>query len=255
MAQEGLMLESDVLKMKTQLGLLKLNEKRMQNAAISLDEQIHLFCKMSANSFLVVDSNSLLVLGSDVFIPTPDVEKIISNRKDVCVILMQVDALQTVRKAQIGAYLPNLLGMFSYDISNSPLKVDSAVAGWTLGAALDWTIFDWGAGYREIQKTDCRIAQLKLALESKKDSIKTELSAACRAMQETIDAQQIALESVDNAQQVLNIAEMKYKEGLTTSTELLDGSKDLAQAKQELTRARIDRALSLEQYKLAAGEW
>jgi outer membrane protein len=255
LTHEGLMLESDLLKMKSQLALLKLNEKRMENAAISLDEQIHLFCKISSNSSLVVDSTSLLVLGKDVYALTPDVEKIINNRKDVCVLLMQLNALQAFRKAQVGAYLPSLVGIFNYDIKNSALKADSAVPGWSLTAALDWTIFDWGAAYRQIQKTDCRIAQLKLAVESKKDSIKTELSAATRTILENIEAQQLALESVDNAQQVLTIAEMKYKEGLITSTDLLSASKDLALAKQELTKARIDRALALEQYKLAAGEW
>jgi outer membrane protein TolC len=255
LVHEGAILESDIFKMKTQLDLARLGEKQQQNAILGVEDQIKIFCRISRNSAFIVDSNSLLVLGNEGTAPAPDTEKILNQRADIKALKAQIEAVQFEKKAQLGRYLPGLTGSYSYDYKNNDLtRQNTLIGGWTLSAALDWTLWDWGSIYRSSQQTEIALAQLKLALESKKDSVYADLASVCRTITEKTEAQKLALESVDYAQQVLVKTELQYKEGQITSTDLLSARKDLTEARQELVNARIEKALAIEQYRLVAGE-
>ncbi len=255
LVQAGIVVEHEVLQMRTRLALAKLNVVRTANVARTRGEQLLLLCNLPLHNTLVVDSSVLDMLEHNPDLSRPNTYEVISERSDVRAMQLEADALDAARKAQALSYVPSLVGVFNQAVGNSdPLDYDRPENEWSATVALDWNIIDWGAARNARDEIGAAAAQVRLALDAKKRAIDAAIRAARRKVEVAFQAQQLALESVDNAQRALRNADARYREGLITGTELLDYSRDLTTAREELIRARIEKVLAVEENRAAVGE-
>jgi len=251
----GMIIEDDLYRIRTQVSLMRLNRQRTADGIESLGRAILLFCSLPLETELVVDSSSYLALDTEVQVPQPDFDLIINNRADIRAVECQIEALKSLKKVQLGAYSPNLFAAYNYDFKNSDVeKVHELTGEWNVGVFLDWTLFDWGKGWRDVQKTGASIAQLMLSLDTKKREMETQILDICRRIAQAAHAQELAREGAVNARRTLQRAELRYTEGAITGTELLSARSELTGAELELIKARIDKVLALEEYNTIAGD-
>lgn len=251
----GVTIEEEMLKMKTQLAFARLQQARARNDLRDLGEQLLVFCNLPLHNEIVVDTTALGVLERNPEVTEQYVEQVIENRSDIRALQRQIEALRMIRKGQGAAYLPSVFAAFNQDFKNSdPEDFDRLENQWNVGIGLEWQLIDWGAARSERAQTAVAIAKQRLILDARKRAIRAEVAAARRRIDEALEAQRLALESVDNAQRALRSADARYREGLITGTELLSSRKELTQAQQELIASRIEKVLAYEEYRAATGD-
>ncbi len=257
MFETGMIIELALLNSKAELSKRKLEEKRAYNASKQMNEQLALFLNLPVEDGIILDT---LVGYSDVTgLELPDEEEIarcVDKRDDVRALALEIDILNTVRKAQRSDYLPNIFGFYNHKFSNDDPQYDDdeLISHWNVGVALDWKIFDWGATYRELQKTDDRLEQLKLAHKSLRDKIEVEIRDKYRNLVEKVESVEIAEKGIANARRALEIAELQYSEGLITDVELRNTHLLFSAARLQLVQAYTAREITLAEYTFARGD-
>ncbi|MBD3243793.1 MAG: hypothetical protein GF331_24590 [Chitinivibrionales bacterium] len=251
----GVIIEEEMLKMKTQLAFARLQQVRARNDLRDLGEQLLVFCNLPLHNEIVVDTTALGVLEQNPEVTEQYVEEVVEGRGDIRALEKRIEALQTVRKGQGAAYLPSVFASFNQDFKNSnPDDFNKLENVWSVGVGLEWQLIDWGAARSERAQTAVAIAKQRLILDARKRAIRADVASAKRRIAEALEAQRLALESVDNAQRALRSADARYREGLITGTELLSSRKELTQAQQELIASRIEKVLAYEEYRAATGD-
>jgi outer membrane protein len=255
LVQAGVLVEDDMLRMKTQLSMARLGLLKAQNAVTNVGERLLLFCNLPLADRITVDTTSLDVLDAQAEPPRPVIDSVVAGRSDVQALRMQTEALACVRKTRVAAFLPILGGQLNQDFRNvkpgNDVELENA---WNVAFQLEWSLLDWGRSRSDIAKVDVTLAQTNLRLDALKSAIRADVERACRALTEAMEQQRLALESVDNAQRALRNADTRYRQGVVTGTDLLAMRRELTQAQQELIAARIGKVLAMEEYRAAAGE-
>ncbi|MDD4737271.1 MAG: TolC family protein [Kiritimatiellae bacterium] len=141
--------------------------------------------------------------------------------------------MQDIRATQ-GEYFPRLYATASYQGSNPPSDApvdDEWKWHWNAGLALSWDILD--GGLRSSQ-----VAQKKLAVENSRSdqidlvrAIKLEVNSAYLTLMHSREVVLGAKDSVHLAQKAMDIADVRYKNGLFTYLEYTDSNLSLTQAK------------------------
>ena len=119
---------------------------------------------------------------------------------------------------------------------------------------LSMPIFDWGKNYRDVQKTDCHIAQLELGLNATQQRVRADMLQAHRRFAESVKQYDLALEGAVNAQRALDIATLQYHEGAITHVELHEARKELTAAQAQMIMAKTARELAAIEYAVATGQ-
>jgi len=253
--EAGQIIENDLFTMKTRKNLAELSLLRSENIIRSLEDEILQFCNLPLESDIVIDSMSYRILDKHIPVPHPDLQELLYNRNDLLALEFQKQSLEYDKKAAIGRYLPNSSLVCMYESNNlDPYYNWDMSTEFTIGLTLDWSIFDWGERLRDIQIAEKKLAKHDLLLIDEKRRIKARIRALIRNIREHIQAQTLAQETVRNVTRVFNHAELKYREGLITSAELLDIRTLLTTAEQELLQVKIQKILAYEEYRTEYGE-
>jgi len=253
MLDAGLIIELDLLKAKTQLSSLKLSEIQLQNQARAMAENLLVFLDLALETPVVADTSELIGPEPMFVPPTPDsIENRILYREDFMASAKQVEALDVMRKIQLGAYLPSLAAFYNYSYTNQYSQKESDLdPTWNIGMGLSWSIFDWGKSYRDAQKTGMQVKSAKKMQEMQKAQLRARIMSLARKVDESREALVIARETVTNAQKALDISQLRYNQQLITTTDLMSDRRALTEAKLSLTQARIQARLALEEYRVA----
>ncbi|MEO7476113.1 MAG: TolC family protein, partial [Gemmatimonadales bacterium] len=130
----------------------------------------------------------------------------------------------------------------------SPIGTDY-VSDWSVSIALTLPLFTGGRIRGEVESARANVRQAELRLQQTRE--RAELDA--RTAQLQLDAAVVAWEASagteEQAARAYQIAELRYREGISTQTELNDIRIQLAQAQS--TRARAARDLQLARIRLA----
>jgi outer membrane protein TolC len=114
---------------------------------------------------------------------------------------------------------------------------------YTAGIKMEWNLFSWGADKHAIEKqeleltrTDLRSAQLHSRIRTAVASIENDVTLKRRTMA-LLDAQIV----MERQKQLL--VETRHREGLATSSELVDAESALTTALIRLEQTRIELSL------------
>ncbi len=148
-------------------------------------------------------------------------------------------------------YLPKL-GLFgNYGISGKDLG--SGSSDYTVGASLSFDLFDPG---RRARIGKARAAESMAAAEQEHLANQIRLEVA-RAYQHHISARErlvVAGQAIDQAAETRRIIQNRYREGLTTITEVLRAETALVRARLNLVAARYDHYVSYANVLLSVGK-
>jgi outer membrane protein len=148
-------------------------------------------------------------------------------------------------------YFPKL-GLFgNYGMSGKDLA--SGSSDYTVGASLTFDLFDPGRGAR-IGKARAAESMAVAEQEHLANQIRLEVA---RAYQHHVSARErlgVAGQAIDQAAETLRIIQNRYREGLTTITEVLRAETALVRARLNLVAARYDHYVSYANVLLSIGK-
>jgi len=148
-------------------------------------------------------------------------------------------------------YLPKVDLFGNYGMSGKDLS--SGSSDWTIGASLTFNVFDPGRGAR-ISKARAAESMASAEQEHLANQIRLEV---VRAYQQHVSARErltVAGQVIDQAMEAHRIIQNRYREGLTTITEVLRAETALVRARLNLVAARFDHYVSYAHVLLSVGK-
>ncbi len=150
-----------------------------------------------------------------------------------------------------GNYLPRLDVFSSYGISGRDLT--SGSSDYAVGAGLTFNLFDFGRGAR-LDKARAAHSTAAAEQEHLANQIRLEV---IQAYQDYISAREklkVADRTVTQAQEALRIVQDRYKEGLTTITEVFRAGTALLRTRLNLVSSRYEHYIGYARVLMATGK-
>ncbi len=157
------------------------------------------------------------------------------ERPELKVIKLELEQSdQSIRKAQ-SDYYPSVSLQASYDFtSDSPSLGDSQyydATDWSVSTQLSWSFWEWGRTGHQTSQSRADKRRLEATQRNMEDEVDLQVKEAILYLQESQANIANATVAVKQAEENYRITFERYREQLTTNTELLDAQVLLARAR------------------------
>ncbi len=203
-------------------------------------------------NLLSLPSASLKLEGELLFDPLritleEAIDKALEERGDLKSLKLQKEMLEVAFKLAEVENKPNLALVGNYQYQNPSGGKDEWGEEWNLNLVLSIPLFDGWANRARVAQRRSQIKQINLSLQGLEAGIDLEVKKAfwdLEASEGRIYAQE---KNIEQAEEALSIAEVRYKSGTITNLEILD-------AQLALTRVRLGYLKALYDHNVAMAE-
>jgi len=236
---EGLIPRNDVLKVKVNLAKsqqdLVETESRVANSRANLNKLLGLPIRHELPIKDILDYKHWPISFNQAL------GQASSHRPELRMANVRIEqAKKNITLAQ-GDYWPglNLVGEYkmasdAYNMENSEFHDTSA---WQITTNLSWTFWEWGSTRQRVSQKRAAWRKQKALKKDLADQVELEVNRAYLAMVDSERKINTAQMQVRQAEENYRITNDRYKEQLTTNTELLDAQTLLTQSRNSYLRA------------------
>jgi outer membrane protein TolC len=241
---EKLNLEPLLVAAESQLNISRKSLKSY--VGIPLDEEIRLVADITDTTMTDLPSpDSLVAMAYNI---RPEIKQAELQKKGY---------KKAVRVAKGDWLWPSLNLNTTYNISASSddyrLTDDELLKSWRASILLTIPIFDGGRTIGEVRKAKTDYYQALLAEEQAYDDIRLEVEGAFDALIQAKRALDLQEETIQQAEEGMRIANLRYQSGVGTQLEVLSAQTALTAARTNLARAVYDFRLAKSALKKATG--
>lgn len=257
MQVQGLLTTNDVLKVQVQLSEAQLRQIDAKNgvrlARIGLNNTIGIPLDTE------VQLKSTLTHQSAEFAPLPRlIEEAVARRAEIKGMEYRVKAGQAgVTQAQSN-WFPQVYvtGNYYFNRPNQRLQPvqDAFKDTWDVGLGISFDIWNWGTAIHQTDQAKAQLAQAEDGLGQLRDAITLDVTSNYLNMQRAAERIIVAEQGVKQAQENYRVTNGRFKQGLTTNTEVLDAEVALLQAKTNYTQSLTDYELAEAGLNRAVGQ-
>ncbi|HIK46194.1 MAG TPA: TolC family protein [Leptolyngbyaceae cyanobacterium M65_K2018_010] len=171
------------------------------------------------------------------------------NRAELEQFLVERDFNEAQRQVSLSATRPNL-GLFArfngLSLLTSPNLPNSADTGFSVGAELNWRLFDGGAARARAAQNELDIQTDEFEFENVRNRIRLEVEEAYYTLQANQANISTATLAVQQSAEALDLANLRFQAGVGTQLDVLVATRELTEAQGNLVRAVLDynRALA-----------
>jgi len=172
-----------------------------------------------------------------------------NNRLEVQIATLQVQMAQAEVRIAQKDYFPTVTLQYNYyelgtewDLEGSEGIQDKY--SWDVSAEAQWNFFEWGRTYFQVQEKQSRLKQAQLQLESLQDQILLEVKQAYLKTREAEKNIVTTKKAIHQARENFRITRERYKEQMSTSTDVLDAQTLLSRTMTHYYNALYDLKLS-----------
>jgi outer membrane factor, OMF family len=171
----------------------------------------------------------------------------LQNRPELDQILQQRQIAQQQRRASLAAIRPQVQAFASLNVQEGLDDDASGTLGYSLGAQVNWNFFDGGAARAQAAQEDDNIAIAEAQFSDTKNVLRFQVEQAYSNLQSNFKNISTASSTVNQAQESLRLARLRFQAGIGTQLEITTAESDLTQAQGNLLSAILDynRALAL----------
>ena len=262
LSQQGMATDAEVMKVQVQLSDVKVKQLEARN-------RIRL-TSMALNS-LIRNSLETDITPSD----TPTISQSIvgtllnenlsklqtlarERRSELKSMQLRRDMSSAGVTAAKGGWYPQIFLSANYDYARPNQRIippkDQWDGTWDVGVNLQWNIWDWYATGHQTAQAEASLRQSEAGLMQLNDAVALDVAQQYYNTQTAKEKVDVAFSGMEQAQESYRMTSEKYKNGLTSNTEMLDSEIALLQAKLTHTQAIVDYTLALARLKKAVGE-
>ncbi|VEP11257.1 Outer membrane protein [Hyella patelloides LEGE 07179] len=169
------------------------------------------------------------------------------NRVELEQFLLQREINQEQRKIALADIRPQL-GIFGtldfLEVSDDDIDIQS---GYTVGAQLQWTLFDGGAAKARARQSDVDVSLTDNGFANQRNQVRLEVEQAFFNLQANEDNINTTEKAVELAEESLRLARLRFQAGVGTQT-------DVIQAQSSLTTSRGNFLAAIIQYNQSFNE-
>ncbi|HBQ98585.1 MULTISPECIES: TolC family protein [unclassified Roseofilum] len=179
------------------------------------------------------------------------------NRAELEQRLIERELNEAQRDARLAGLKPQVSLFANYNALklwfDDPLLSQGTGDGYTLGAQLNWTLYDGGLSraQADLEEAEIEIAEQQFA--DNRNRIRLEVEDAYFQLVSSFDNIQTSIVGLAQAEEALRLARLRFQAGVGTQTDVINSETDLTQAQfnqvqailgYNLAVARLQRAIS-----------
>lgn len=243
----GMMTKNDILKLDVQLSNVMYQQIEAENAVK--------LAMVALNSTIGIALNTQIAIASTAKLTESnfdEVEKLIAEATQIRPEIKAADARVKASEAGItlakSSWYPqvSLYGNYYYSKPNQRImptqnKFDGT---WDAGVNLSVNVWDWMTTAHQADQAEAQAAQAKDGLGMIKDGITLEVTQNYLNMKQAYKKVALAELTVQQAEENMRVTSGKFKNGLATSSEVIDAETALIGAKTNLSASTVDCELA-----------
>lgn len=174
----------------------------------------------------------------------------------------EIQSLETTKKIHDlsaksagAAYYPSIYAQASYNYGRP--GVDQVKNKWMnyyiAGVRLEWNLFSWGADRINIEKQIIEKQKTELREEQLKNQIRTQIAILLNDLVVMRNTLSLVNEQIKQENLKKDLVQARYREGLATSTEVLDAESSHRAARLKYEQTKIEYSMKLTELAAAVG--
>ncbi len=163
------------------------------------------------------------------------------DRAELDQLLARREINEQQRKIVLSAIKPQLSLFAEYDVLEIDDDETDLVNGYTVGARLQWSIFDGGTALARARQEETDILIDQTAFANQRNQVRIEVEQAYFELQANKENITTSEKAVEQAEESLRLARLRFQAGVGTQTDVID-------SQTELTTARGNRLSAIIQY-------
>ena len=162
---------------------------------------------------------------------------------------------QSVKTARAG-YFPEVDLVGSYDVVRNPYSGgwDRRLEGWVAGVQSSWNVFDGRATAGRVIQAKSQLEQEKLSLASTALSIEVQVRQASSSFIEAWELVQASSKTVEQAEEALRLANVRYTAGTATQLDVLTSQVALTESRLNQLQAYYGYHVALATMRQSIGQ-
>lgn len=247
----GMATDFDLLRAKVQLANVRSQLIKMQNLSklakdgfkntigLNLDADINLKGEITYRPF-EADLDSLLKLAME-------------NRPELKQLEIQEQIGEKIVSLAKAGNKPNLAFVYNYAYKSNADTIKDVFSqdkykwnnSWNMTFALSLPLFDGFATRAKVKQAKSAVNQIKIGKEQLVNAIILDVRSSFMSFQEAKELLKVQDETVQQAEESLRIANLRYKNGMITSVELMDAELAFTQAQTNYSNALNDYVIAI----------
>ncbi len=248
MVEQGVATRSDLLSVDVKLNSAKVDLTKVDNGLALSRMALAQVCGLPVDSDMrLVDEVSPDIdrLARQILLPADeyDMEEVYSRRSDLRALMRGIDVTEQKKKLALSTMLPNVALVGSYSFSNPNMfnGFSKRFGGaFSVGAMVTIPIWHWGGNYYKYKAADTDVTVMKLQYEDAKEMIDLQVNQASFRAQESVKTYEMTKSNLDKASDNLRCANVGFREGVSTSTTVMEAQTAWLKANSEYIDAMID---------------
>jgi len=175
----------------------------------------------------------------------------INHRPDFKAMQAALAASRAASDMERASFLPHLSLQATQEWNSETVAVKNSNA--TVAAVVSMNLFAGGSDRAALNRREADSARLKLELTDKRQQITNEVRHAERQLLEALARGKAESEAMKQAQESLRITELRHRQGLEKTSDLLDAQSRADQARAESIRAGYDVSVARAHLLLVTG--
>jgi len=180
------------------------------------------------------------------------------NRTEIKELALNVLAAEKNVGLNKSGYYPSVTLIGNYQREADSILLDSGAGGdvdnWTITLEGKWIFWEWGKKKHDVSSAKANLRKANYILQEIKDNIQLEVKETYLSLREAEKNIQVAKKAVDQAEENFRMNEERYKQQISTSTDVLDALTLLTQAKTNYFNALSEHNIAWAKLERAMGE-
>jgi len=247
--KRGVLLTSDVMDAHVHLLRSRLQLKQANNAYAQANEVLQRVLGLASGTILNINEEPHL--GADDWTQEQAVAQAMLLRPDLKALQEAYQASQAAVDASRAAFRPrvDLVAGQEWNAGTPSLKNRNSM----IGATVSMNLFAGGADRAKTRVSRAKQIALELKLADHKQQIHNEVSHAWRMLDESRARQSSEGEALKQSEESLRIKSLRYEQGLSKTSDLLDAQVQVDTTRLSSIRAKYDVTIAQAALQLAVG--
>jgi outer membrane protein TolC len=248
--KQGVVIKSDLLSAQVRLEDVKLQQDQAANMEAQAMDALHVV--------LGVPLNQPITLGPEVMVTFPEgdpnawVGQAMERNPQIQALQHQIAAASGKIEVARSDRYPQVGAMARFDTNDPNVGVESR--SYTVGAQLNWTIFDGGVTRNAVDQAVAQRMELQAKLQGEQNQLGMQVQDSYRKAVDAANQVKTRELAVTQSEEAARIVSKRYADGVGTLVEVQGAQAQLDKARADLILARQQVNLQRAALRLAIGD-
>ena len=262
LSRQGLATDADVMKVEVQLSDVKVKQLEARNAIRLASMALNSLIRNSLETEITPSDTPAISQDASVALLNENLSKLqtlaCERRPELKSMQLRRDMSSAGVTAAKGGWYPQIFFAANYDYAKPNQRIlppkDEWDGTWDVGVTFQWNIWDWYATGHQTAQAEANLRQSEAGITQLNDAVTLDVAQQYFNAQTAMEKVNVALGGMEQARESYRMTSEKYRNGLTSNTEMLDAEIALLQARLTHTQAIVDCTLAMARLKKAVGE-